>query len=170
MENILKVWLRKSQFIRDQNEFKAQVVIDRNIDAIEIVDALISEGLQVNAQIALDIIAQFNKKAAKLVLSGNQVDTGLVVLSPEIRGSIFNRKWSPESNKPIISIQCGNEMLVEIDNTKVEIIENPTDSDLLYKQDEQINYPVEEIKRENLIFGNNEPACGIAFRRWLCNA
>lgn len=178
MKNTLKTGLTRSHKTKDPTFNDAHVIIAGNRQTADIIDEIINEGLTVDREIILDVIARFNRKAAELVLSGYNVNTGLVTMNSEIKGQVHNEKWNPYTNKIGVSFKPGIDLLQEINNTKVEIM-----------KDEVLNNEITDINQMNqsanntsvsnqatrvndryLHIDNDVPACGIAFRRWLCKA
>ena len=176
MKNVLKAWLRKSQLTIDPAEYNTQVVVKGNMGITDIVDELLKEGVTISRTEILDIITRFNRKSADLALSGYNVNNGLVNLRSSIKGPLFGGKWNPNVKWVDVNITQGKELYEAIAETTVEI---------LGEKDEIIesyNFP----NRTSRFTGNYqtsirnleanepniktipEPACGIAFRTWLC--
>lgn len=179
MKNILKVCVKSNQSAVDSSDYKAQVVINSHIDMRNIVDQLLSDGLQIDRQVAIELITRFNRTAAELVFTGNQVDTGLVTLIPEVKGLIYRRSWYPLVNKPAVSFRYGGELLVALANTAVDVVEDIKEEidpivvlEADVNQEDAIMGRIEKtcISRESQLLKNENPPCGIAFRRWLCES
>jgi hypothetical protein len=179
MKNSLKGRLTESYDIKDPNYSDAHIIVAGNRDSEDIIDEIIREGLAVDRQIILDIIARFNRKAAELVVSGYHVTTGLVTMNPEIKGQIYKEEWNPDINKIDVSFNHGTDLLEEINVTKVEIIDKEIVNNKLTDMN-QTNQSADSAdvshnsssapKDRYLNINNDVPACGIAFRRWLCKA
>ena len=88
MKNILKAWLRKNQLTRDPNDYVAQIAVAGNLGMSDVIDELLRDGKVFDRELAIDIIADFNRKSAQLVANGNNVNTGLI----NMRSSIRDRK------------------------------------------------------------------------------
>ena len=176
MKNVLKAWLRKTQLTIDPAEYNTQVVVKGNMGVTDIVDELLKEGATINRAEILDIVTRFNRKSADLALSGYNVNNGLVNLRSSIKGPLFGGKWNPNVNWVDVNITQGKELYEAIAETTVEI---------LGEKDEIIESY--NIPNRSSRFGGNyqstirnveinepqiktipEPACGIAFRTWLC--
>jgi len=177
MKNILKIWLNKNQLTVDPIEYNAQVVIKGNVGTTDIVDELLKEGIEVDREALIDIINRFNRKSVDLVLSGYNVNTGLVNMRSTIKGSILDGKWNSNINWVNVGITPGNDLYQAVANTTVEIlgekdekneIFNHNNQRNLYSESHLNNVRIDDASIQHKIV--NEPACGIAFRRWLCKA
>ena len=177
MKNILKIWLKKDQLTVDPTEYNAQVVIKGNINTTDIVDELLKEGVSINRDTLIDIITRFNRKSADLVLSGYNVNTGLVNMRSSIKGSLIEGKWNPNINWVNVAITHGNDLYQAVANTSVDILGEKEENHETYKPVILLNQLSESSMNAVRIDDASvhhkivsEPACGIAFRRWLCKA
>lgn len=178
MKTVLKVSLKKNQHYKYSNVYDAQVLDRTNISKSDIIDELLKEGIGVDKETVLNIITRFNKKVAEQVLSGNNVSTGLVNLSPVVKGSVNEKKWNPIANEVEIVFENGTDISNAMKKTTVEIIDEKSDLiekfnlfDQLkqIKQDISIDHNGTESGKPRLNH-NEDPACGIAFRDWLWKA
>jgi len=168
MANRLKVHLKGDAKSKDPNLYTAEIVSEATIDFHQIIQELVDAGLiEVDVKQAIEIITLFNKKTAEFVTCGHSVDTGLVKLSPEIRGIVIAQVWNPRINKIDVSMKNGSELMAAIKNTTVEV--HSVETSALTNQKDEIGK--EEAKnpfnQDYLKFENDDPACGIAFRKWL---
>jgi hypothetical protein len=178
MKNILKAWLRKNVLAIDPTEYNAQVVVKGNMGISDILDELIKEGSEMNKETMLDILTRFNKKSADMVLSGYNVNTGLANMRSTIKGPLFGGKWNPNVNWVDIVLSQGKDLYDAVADTTVEIMgekEEPVDRFNLSGQtihsSNDSNSKVQSIEiNESQLQIVGEPACGIAFRRWLCKS
>lgn len=175
MKNILKVSLIKNEHYKYSNIYSTQVVDNRSITLTDILEELEKEGLDVDKKTALDIITRFNQKVAQEVFSGKNVSTGLVNISPVIKGSLNEKKWNPQANRVEISLKSGCDLADALSETALEIIDDKSRLIETYNLSEQANQiPENEIVNDRKVdLGgiklniNEDPACGIAFRTWL---
>lgn len=169
MKNVVKVWLKKNYHSKIPNDYKAQLSDSLNLDIKDIVDRMIEDGLTINKDIVLDIVRLFNEKSAELAVTGNRVNTGLVTLQPEVKGSFPQKRQLPDSTKLVVTCLVGTELQKVIANTEITIIEK---MDSLVAEDEiqdistQINHSVLNRRLPEI----ENPPCGIAFREWLRKA
>jgi len=177
MKNILKIWLKKDQQTVDPTEYNAQVVIKGNINTTDIVDELLKEGVSIDRDTMIDIITRFNRKSADLVLSGYNVNTGLVNMRSSIKGSLIEGKWNPNINWVNVAITHGNDLYQAVANTSVDILGekdgnletyNPVILMNQLSESSMNTVRIDDASVHHKIV--SEPACGIAFRRWLCKA
>jgi hypothetical protein len=175
---ILKVWLKKSQLTKASNDFSAHVIVKGNMNVENIVDELICEGLELDKEAALDVIDRFNQKSADLVLSGFNVNTGLVNMHTIIKGPLYGEKWNQYINSVSVIMKDGYDLHHAITETKVEIMEENghplipdcmndriTISENCYSNDHNKGQkvPNHKIVNENTVGVN-------AFRTWLFKA
>jgi len=175
MKKVLKAKLYKKKLAVDIYDYNAQVILNGNIGISEIVDELIAENNELNREAAIKLINSFNQKVADKVVSGYQVNSGLVRLSPIIKGYFNNKKWNPVSNSIDISITQGYTLNNALSETCIELYNDKNDTFEFIDPIEQSKKHIENAHKleDNNIHNNNtayEPACGIAFRRWLCEA
>lgn len=178
MKNILKARLRRNPFTRDSSDYKAQVIVNGNLGLTEIIDELLKENTDVNRESALNIINAFNRKAAELVVSGYIVNTGLVSLSPVIKNSFYGKKWNPNINSIDVSFSQGYELRKALNDTDIELVEEQGEVLETQESFDQCASGSENtlLNETKSVYNNstfnpaNEPPCGIAFRRWLCNS
>ena len=178
MKNVLKVLLRKNQMAIEPNEYNAQVSITENVGIEFILDEMQKEGMKTNRETARDIISRFNLKSTELVVSGYEVNTGLVNMRPLIKGSIYGKIWNPKINWVDISIYMGRELYRAINKTTVEIIgeqgETLENYDAVGKTNQldenTFSFNRKIDTRHPLLNTKEVPACGMAFREWLCKS
>jgi len=178
MKNILKALLRKNQLTIDPTDYKAQVIVKGNMGMSDIVDELIKEGLKIDKETAIDILTRFNRKSANLALSGYNVNNGLVNMRSYIKGSLYQGKWNPNVNWVDVAITHGAELYQAVAQTTVEIIGDKEESLEMCQLSEQSNQFTGNLQNKihnpetlgTRLKPVNEPACGIAFRNWLCKS
>ena len=178
MKNILKAWLRKNQLTRDPNDYVAQIAVAGNLGMSDVIDELLRDGKVFDRELAIDIIADFNRKSAQLVANGNNVNTGLINMRSSIRGSLYAKKWNSTVNKIEVILSPSFDLSQAIAETTVEFIgeknesqesNNHSKQSVESTEDSQFKIRNAEMHVPQLkIVG--EPACGIAFRTWLCKA
>jgi len=178
MKNVLKAWLRKTQLTIDPTEYNTQVVVRGNMGVTDIIDELLNEDAEINREAVLNIITRYNRKAADLALSGYNVNTGLVNMRSSIKGPLFGGKWNPNVNWVDVTLTQSEELYDAINDTTVEILGEKDEIIESY----HVSTPVTKITRnyqskvrnveenEPQLSTVGEPACGIAFRTWLCKA
>lgn len=127
MKKILRAWLRKNQLTADPNDYMASVVVNGSIDAVDIVDELVKEGMELKRETVVDIVTRYNRKAAELVLSGYNVNTGLVYMRPVIKGAFYDKTWNAETNSVYVSINQGMDLRNAVAETTVEILGEQSD-------------------------------------------
>lgn len=177
MKNVLKASIITNNNAKKSSFSKVQPVINGFINSNDIINELLKDGMDINRQIIHDIVTLFNKTVAKKVVSGYIVDTGLIKLTAEIKNPVFDKNWNPYSNRINISIEYGDDLVQAINDTTVEIMEEEVDK----INTNAIN--IENTLADNLVevkvasepdhysnINNDNPACGIAFRKWLCKS
>jgi len=177
MKNILKIWLKKDQLTFDPTEYNAQVDIKGNVNASDIVDELLKEGMSIDRDTMMNLITRFNRKSADMALSGYNVNTGLVNMRSSIKGALIGGKWNPNINWVNVAITHGNDLYQAVANTSVDILGekdgnletyNPVILMNQLSESSMNTVRIDDASVHHKIV--SEPACGIAFRRWLCKA
>ena len=178
MKKALNVWLKKNQLTKAHKDYSAEVLIKGNLDAGNIIDELISEGLNMNREIALNLITRFNKKTTELLLSGFKLDTGLVNVRPIIKGFIYGGKWNPYINSVSLAFTESYDLRHALAETKVEIVGEhgePLKTGILsdlntpHTDKRYYNDHCAELRESNMKFTEDNES-SIIFRKWLFKA
>jgi hypothetical protein len=175
MKNVLKVWLKRRRLYNNPNSFYAQVCVSNSLSISDIIDEIINEGVVDNRECAIEFMNHFNRKAAELLMNGNNIDTGLVKMSPQTNGYIQEKLWNPANNSVGASFSEGSDLLKVIKETTIEIIgadeEIPVHPDYMDQPDSMNKDNIgrnAELNGSYRKTGNdNTPPCGIAFRNWI---
>ena len=172
MKNVLKAWLKKNQLTADPNDYIATVVTAGSVGVNDIIDEIINDGTELKRETILNIVTLFNNKAATMVLSGYNVNTGLVYMRPSIKGVFYSKTWDDEVNSVHIVIQQGADLRSEISSTSVEILGIQSDPLEIYSVTDQTTGATDgtltkgrnaEIKGAYLKIAGDNDACGITF-------
>jgi len=113
-----------------------------------------------------------------MTLSGYHVNNGLVNLRSSVRGSFSQGKWNPNVNWVDVTLMHGKDLYDAVTETTVVLLgekDEPLESYPLSNQINQFNESSQnKVHNINGIGStlkiSGEPACGIAFRQWLCKA
>lgn len=176
MKNILKILLTKNDNYKYSNVYNTEVLDNRDITITDIINELQKEDLDVDREMALSIITRFNEKVTQEVFSGKNVNTGLVNISPVIKGSLNEKRWNPRANRVEIDLKIGEDLTKALSDTVLELVDEKSNLVESYDLLNQVNQApeVKIIDEEKKVdFGNiklninEDPACGIAFRTWL---
>lgn len=169
MNKTLKVKLSEDSRLMNTNYRIAKPEIIGVVDCQGIVTQLCNDGLVADAQLALEIISLFNRKAAEMAVSGYIVNTGLVKISAEIKGAVYGRKWNLGVNKVDMSLSYSDDLKEAITDTTVEILCNDGEQNELGELENDATIVSENGNESYYNLSKNEqiPACGIAFRQWL---
>ena len=127
MSKVLKAWIRKNLLTEDPNDYTAVVSINGSVGLKEIVDELVNEGMEVKRETVIDIVTRFNRKTAELVVSGYNVNTGLVYMRPIVKGAFYGKTWNALTNPVYVAINQGADLRVAIAETTVEILSEQSD-------------------------------------------
>ena len=168
MIKVLKVLLKKNKYSPKANEFHAELLESGSMDVENIVDELLNDGVDINRELALEIIEHFTRKSTELIMSGYQIKTGLVNICPTIQGSIHDKKWNPSFNSVKVLLTEGRELSSALTTSNFEIQnEEGISLEIMSKeQQEDIKYNRNYASKSDNKDGDNL-ACGIAFRTWL---
>lgn len=172
MKNILKAWLRKNQLTTDPNDYTATVAGNGSVGIEDIVDEIIKEGTELKRDTIINIVNRFNDKAAALVVSGYNVNTGLVYMRPIIKGVFYNKTWNPEVHSLYVGITQGADLREAIAETNVEILGEQSDPMEILSITDQTTGKTDgnltkgrnaELKGSYLKIAGNNADCGITF-------
>jgi hypothetical protein len=173
MNNVLKAWIRKNNLTEDPNDYTAVVSTNRSVGVKEIVDELVNEGMEIKRETVVDIITRFNRKSAEMVVSGHNVNTGLVYMRPIITGVFYDKTWSAEKNPVYITINQGVDLRAAIASTTVEILSIQPDPIEIFSLTDKTTGKTDgtltkgrnaELKGSYLKIVGENPDCGISFR------
>lgn len=173
MSKILKAWIRKNLLTEDPNDYTAVVSINGSVGMNEIVDELVKEGMEVKRETVIDILTRFNRKTAELVVSGYNVNTGLVYMRPIIKGVFYGKTWNPEVNSVYVAINQGVDLRAAIAETTVEILGEQSDPIEILSLTDTTTGKTDgtltkgrnaELKGSYLKIDGESPDCGITFR------
>lgn len=173
MKKTLKAFLRKNQLTENPNDFVAQPVTNGSVNAHDIAQAMQKEGMEFKTETVIDIVSRFNRMAADMVLSGYNVNTGLVYMRPSIKGVFFGKTWEPNKHNLYVAISQGSELRKAIAETSVDILGEQADlieilsllDNTTGKTDGTLTKgrPA-EIKGSYLKVAGENENCGITFR------
>ena len=172
MKNILKAWLKKNPLTPDPNDYTATVVSSGSVGVDQIIDEIVSDGIEQKRETILNIVTRFNNKAADLALSGYNVNTGLVYMRPIIKGPFYGKTWDPAVNSVYVSITQGIELREAVAETTVEILGIQSDPIEILSVTDQTTGKTDgtltkgrnaELKGSYLKIAGDNEACGISF-------
>jgi hypothetical protein len=173
MRTILKAWIRKNLMTDDPNDYTAVVSINGSVGMKEIVDELVNEGMEVKRETVIDILTRYNRKTAELVVSGYNVNTGLVYMRPIIKGVFYGKTWNSEVNSVYVTINQGVDLRAAIAETTVEILGEQSDLIEIFSMTDTTTGKTDgtltkgrnaEIKGSYIKIEGENPSCGITFR------
>lgn len=173
MKKTLRAWIRKNQLTEDPNDYMASAVVNGSIGINDIVDELQNEGMELKRETVIDIVSRFNRKAADLVLSGYNVNTGLVYMRPVIKGVFYDKTWNPELNSVYVAINQGLDLRNAVAETVVEILGEQADPLEILSLTDTTTGKTDgtltkgrnaELKGSYLKITGENPDCGIVFR------
>ena len=173
MKKTLKAWIRKNQLTDDPNDYMASVAVSGSIGINAIVDELQKEGMEIKRETVIDIISRFNRKAADLVLSGYNVNTGLVYMRPVVKGVFYDKTWNPETNPVYIAINQGLDLRNAVAETVVEILGEQADPLEILSITDNTTGKTDgtltpgrnaELKGSYMRIAGDNPDCGISFK------
>ncbi len=173
MSKVLKAWIRKNLLTEDPNDYTAVVSINGSVGLKEIVDELVNEGMEVKRETVIDIVTRFNRKTAELVVSGYNVNTGLVYMRPIVKGAFYGKTWNALTNPVYVAINQGADLRVAIAETTVEILSEQSDPIEILSLTDTTTGKTDgtltkgrnaELKGSYLKVDGENPNCGISFR------
>lgn len=178
MSTTLKAWLRLNQLTEDPNDFTATISGAGSKNLNDIVDEIINDGTENKRETILSIIGRFQTKAMQLLLTGHNVNTGMIYMRPVIKGSFYNKQWNPETNSVYVAMNQGAELREAIAQTSVDFLGVQSDPIEIYNIVNMNNPNAEgviekgkniEIKGGYIRIAGDDPKCGIDFRNTTSN-
>ncbi len=173
MSNLLKAWLKNNHLTEDPNDFSATVsgMGSKNLD--DIVDDIMKDGTENNRNTIKNIVTRFQEKAMQLVLSGHNVNTGMVYMRPVIKGAIYNKTWNPETNAVYVAINQGMQLRQAISDTSVQILGVQPDSMEIFSLTNMVTGSTDgtlikgrncEIRGSYIKVVGEDPTCGVTLK------
>ncbi len=169
----LNAWLRPNLLTDDKNDYVAVPVSNGSLTIPDIVKDLLAEGMEIKAETAVDIITRFNRKAAEKVLSGFNVNTGLVYMRPVIKGVFYDKTWNADKHSVYVTINQGLDLRRAVAETTVDILGTQADPITIFSVTDSTTGKTDgtltrgrnaELKGAYLKITGANPACGITFR------
>lgn len=127
MKATIKAKLRKNSFGTESTDYVPLLVSSGSVGVYEVINEMMTDGMNINREMAVQFINSFNQKAAEMVVSGYNVNLGLVNLRPHIKGSCTTPQLNPSVNTLEVLISKGfqlNKMLSDSEIVfETEIVE-----------------------------------------------
>ena len=171
--NKLNAWLRPNHLTEDKGDFIAIPQTNGSLTVKDIVNDLIAEGMEIKAETATDIITRFNRKAAERVLSGYNVNAGLVYMRPVIKGVFRDKVWNPAIHDVYVAMNQGYDLRNAVAKTTVEILGEQANPQQIFNITDNTTGATDgiltkgrnaELKGTYLKIAGENPACGVTFR------
>lgn len=171
--NKLNAMLRLNTLTDDKTDFVGVPITNGSLNLVNIVTDLVAEGMEIKAETAIDIITRFNRKAAERVLSGYNVNTGLVYMRPVIKGVFRDRTWNPAAHSVYVAMNQGLELRKAVGETVVTILGEQTEPIAIYSLTDTTTGATDgtlskgrnaEVKGSYLKIAGSDPTVGITFR------
>ena len=169
----LNAWLRLNHLTEEKGDYVATPQAAGSLNITDLVADLQKEGMEIKAETAVDIITRFNRKAAERVLSGYNVNTGLVYMRPVIKGVFRDKTWNPAAHSVYVAINQGLDLRHAVADTVVTILGEQADPIAIYTLTNSATGATDgsltpgrnaELKGTYLKIAGSDPACGILFR------
>lgn len=128
----LNAWLRPNHLTEDKGDYMAVPQATGSLNVNDLVADLQQEGMEIKTETAVDIITRFNRKAAERVLSGYNVNTGLVYMRPVIKGVFRSKAWDAATHSVYVAINQGMDLRRAVAGTTVTILGEQADPLAIY--------------------------------------
>ena len=120
MERKLKAWLKRNLLTAEENDFNAVIESFGSIAPNGIISALAAEGMELKAETVLDVVTRYNRKCIEYVLRGYNVNTGIVLMRPVVKGAFYDKTWNPERNRLYVAITQGADLRAAVAETQAK--------------------------------------------------
>lgn len=173
MKKNLNAWLKKNLLTADPNDYTATVQSKGSVTVADIVDELENEGMEIKRETVIDIITRFNRKAADMVLTGYNVNTGLVYMRSVIKGAFYDKTWKADTNPVYIAINQGLDLRNAVAETTVVILGEQAEPIEILSLTDSTTGKTDgtltkgrnaELKGSYLKIVGDSPNCGVSFR------
>ncbi|MDD3077749.1 MAG: DNA-binding domain-containing protein [Paludibacter sp.] len=173
MKKILNAWLRKNLLTSDPNDYTAIVQVNGSMGISQIVDEMIEQGTELKRETIINIITRVNSIAADMVLSGYNVNTGLVYMRPVIKGVFSDKTFDHNLHQVYIAMNQGYDLSNAVAETEVNILGEQSDIIELLSVTDLVTGKTDgtltkgrnaELKGSYLKIAGDNQACGIVFR------
>lgn len=169
----LNAWLRLNHLTEEKGDYVATPQAAGSLNITDLVADLQREGMEIKAETAVDIITRFNRKAAERVLSGYNVNTGLVYMRPVIKGVFRDKTWNPATHSVYVAMNQGMDLRRAVAGTTVEILGEQAEPMAIYTVTDSTTGATDgtltkgrnaELKGTYLKIAGSDPANGVVFR------
>ena len=173
MENRMKAWLKPCEFTTSENGYVVVIDTAGSAGPKDIIDELAAEGMELKPETVLDVITRYNRKSVELACRGFNVNNGIVLMHPVVKGLCYDRTWNRKRNRLYISIQQGTELRAAIAETTVEIMGEHPDPMALFSitdlstgnNDGTLTRGFNaELKGTYIKIAGDDATCGVYFR------
>jgi len=170
MSSLLKAWLKNNLLTEDPKDFCATVSGMGSKTLNDIVDEIMKDGTENKKETIVSIVTRFQEKAMQLVLTGHNVNTGMVYMRPVIKGAIYDKIWNPEVNSVYVAMNQGMQLREAITDTKVELLGLSPDMMEFYSLTDMVTGVSDgtltkgrnaELKGSYIKVAGEHPDCGI---------
>ena len=171
--NKLKGWLKPNDLTPDPTDYNCIIESFGSAGVNDVINALTDEGMELKPETVRDVVTRYNRKCAEMVFRGYNVNTGLVLMRPVVKGAFYGKTWDVKRNKIYVSIIQGADLRVEAANTTVEIMGEHPDPAAIYsiadlstgKTDGSLTRGFNaELKGAMLRIAGDDEACGLYLR------
>ena len=171
--NQLKGWLKPNDLTPDPTDYNCIIESFGSAGVDDIIRALTDEGMELKPETVRDVVTRYNRKCAETVFRGVNVNTGLVLMRPVVKGAFYDKKWDAKRNKLYVAITQGATLRAEAANTSVQIMGEHPDPIAIYsvadlstgKTDGTLTRGFNaEVKGAFIRIAGDDEACGIYLR------
>jgi hypothetical protein len=157
MENILKTQNNEDSRTKKSEKASEQTIIDIKADTI--VNELRNDFSEFDQQQLTNIIARYNEIIVEMLAKGHKVNTGLLNIKTSVKDSTTVKQSLQNSTIEITEVTIEKEKYIRKINPATTQGINGSKNENIVRS-----------KEKYLTINDEIPACGIAFRQWLCKA
>lgn len=172
----LKAWLKDNPLTPDPTDKTAVISSNGTLTEDDILDRIMEDGIELKRDTLKSVITRYKNKLVELVLSGYNVNTGVVYMHPLIKGVFYDKTWNPAVNSVHVNMIQGAVLRKACAGTTVEILGERSDLIELYSVTDTATGNTNssltkgcnaELKGAYIKIAGDAPANGIFFRNTI---
>lgn len=178
-KRLLKAWLKDNPLTADPTDKTAVISSNGTLTEDDLLDEIMAEGIELKRDTLKSVVTRYKNKITDRVLSGYNVNIGLVYMRPLIKGVFYDKNFNPAVNSVYVHVSQGASLRKASADTNVEILGERSDLIELYAITDMTTGNTDgtltkgrnaELKGAFIKIAGDDPANGITFRNTATGA